>query len=289
MQFDEMILLIKNDKGHETNMLVTFEDYVDNWLLPQADSYKEAVEMTKEILLSASHKKGEWKEWYWAGNKSFYARICSGEKELDAFLLGMFNEDKAWNFSREQSSEECIKSLDVRGIRTDGSNLSGEYTYTEATMVSFKTGDKLHNFNGKDYIVMECFSPNNLLLMDQTNGNMVVGLDVHCYNRMPKYSEDFPSEAETGIEWGHGIYLDRLPSQIDFKTLRADYCQPYCQKGSEFQIEIREILSRVENIKADNLGDAIDKAMELYEQEKVVLDEKDYKGVDYFPMDDLKR
>lgn len=55
-------------------------------------------------------------------------------------------------------------------------------------------------------------------------------------------------------------------------------------KGKEFEIEIREILSRVENIKADTLGGAIDKAMEMYEHSEVVLDADDHKGVDYIPV-----
>ena len=34
----------------------------------------------------------------------------------------------------------------------------------------------------------------------------------------------------------------------------------------KFQIEIKEELARVETIEAENLADAIDKAMELYQQ-----------------------
>ena len=288
MQLNEMILLIRNERGHETNMLVTFEDYVNDWVLNYAKDRTEAAKMTRELMLSDSKDETKWKDWYWAGNKSFYARICSGERELDSFLVGIFNDDKEWEFSREQSSEECLKALEVRGIKTDGSRTLGGYEYTMVPK-EFHVGDKLHNFNGKDYVVLECFSPNNLLLMDQRNGNMVVGSDVRFFDRMPKYSKEFPDDSENGIEWGHGRYLEKLPSQIDFRALRAEYCQPYEQKGKEFQIEIREILSRVKNIKADTLGDAIDKAMELYEQQEVVLDADDYKGVDYFPSEQQKR
>ena len=288
MQLNEMILLIRNEKGHETNMLVTFEDYVNDWVLTSTKDRKEVANMTRDLMLSVSKDETKWKEWYWAGNKSFYARICSGERELDNFLAGVFNDDKEWEFSREQSSAECLKALDVRGIKTDGSRIFGEYEYTMVPK-EFHVGDKLHNFNGKDYVVLECFSPNNLLLMDQNNGTMLVGCDVQFYDRMPKYSKEFPEDSEHGIEWVHGRYLERLPSQIDFRALRAEYCQPYEQKGKEFQIEIREILSRVKNIEADTLGDAIDKAMELYEQQEVVLDADDYKGVDYFPSEQQKR
>lgn len=52
----------------------------------------------------------------------------------------------------------------------------------------------------------------------------------------------------------------------------------------EFQIEIKEELSRVETIQAETLGEAIDKAMELYYGQKIILDAEDMKGVDFQQM-----
>lgn len=52
-----------------------------------------------------------------------------------------------------------------------------------------------------------------------------------------------------------------------------------------FDIEIKEELSRVEHIEADTLDEAIDKAMELYEKQQIVLDAEDMKGVDFQPME----
>ena len=43
----------------------------------------------------------------------------------------------------------------------------------------------------------------------------------------------------------------------------------------EFQIEIKEELARVETIQAETLGEAIDKAMELYYDQKIILDAED--------------
>lgn len=80
---------------------------------------------------------------------------------------------------------------------------------------------------------------------------------------------------------GHGHYLTARLSDIDFAALRAEYCEPYQQKGTSFPIEIREVLSRVENIEAETLGDAIDKAMEFYKKSEVVLDAEDFKDVSY--------
>mgnify|MGYP000274895999 CR=1 FL=1 len=48
----------------------------------------------------------------------------------------------------------------------------------------------------------------------------------------------------------------------------------------EFDIEIKEVLSRVETVNAD---DAINKAMDMYYSEQIVLDAEDMKGVDFSP------
>ncbi len=52
-----------------------------------------------------------------------------------------------------------------------------------------------------------------------------------------------------------------------------------------FDIEIKEELSRVEHIEADTLDEAIDKAMELYDKQQIILDAEDMKGVDFQPME----
>ena len=39
----------------------------------------------------------------------------------------------------------------------------------------------------------------------------------------------------------------------------------------EFDIEIKEVLSRVETVKAESLDDAINKAMDMYYSEQIVL------------------
>lgn len=56
----------------------------------------------------------------------------------------------------------------------------------------------------------------------------------------------------------------------------------------EFEIEIKEELSRVEKIKAETLGEAIDKVMDMYYSEKIVLDSEDMKGVDFAPVEKEK-
>lgn len=57
-------------------------------------------------------------------------------------------------------------------------------------------------------------------------------------------------------------------------------------KEKEYEIEIREILSRVQKVPAASLGEAIDKAMEMYYSEEIVLDAEDMKGVDFNPTEE---
>ena len=51
----------------------------------------------------------------------------------------------------------------------------------------------------------------------------------------------------------------------------------------EFDVEIKEVLSRVQKVKAESLDDAINKAMDMYYAEQIVLGAEDMKGVDFTP------
>ena len=52
----------------------------------------------------------------------------------------------------------------------------------------------------------------------------------------------------------------------------------------EFNVEIKEVLSRVQKVKAESLDDAINKAMDMYYAEQIVLGAEDMKGVDFAPI-----
>ena len=49
----------------------------------------------------------------------------------------------------------------------------------------------------------------------------------------------------------------------------------------EFHIEIKELLSRVETVKAETLSEAIGMVMDRYYAQEIVLDAEDFKGVDF--------
>ena len=87
------------------------------------------------------------------------------------------------------------------------------------------------------------------------------------------------------IRCGREIYLSNIPSEIDFVALKREYGrEPEPNAKGEFDIEIREVLSRTESVKAGFLGEAIDELMDKYKSGEIVLDAEDFKGVDYIPV-----
>ena len=283
MRIEDMILVIENTKGKENNMLMTLKEYKEAYLFVSSLSREESAQLLKELFDTKVSGAGNgWAECYITENKSYYAKFCGSSDELQSFLLGCYNDDKEFRFDREESSMECIQALEEYNLDVNG-GMKGCMFHYEQEEHEFKQGEVLHNFNGTDYKVMERYSKNNLLMMNMASGQFLVAVGVQCYSRYPYAGEYTKENAETGIEWGHGVYLSATPSEIDFVGLRSEYCEPYHQKGDSFPIEIREVLSRVENIEAETLGDAIDKAMELYKNSEVVLDAEDFKDVSYLP------
>lgn len=284
MKIQDMVLVIENTKGSEKNMLMTLKEYKEEYLFVASLSREQSAELLKELSDTRFSEAGKgWAECYITANQSYYAKLCSGSDELQCFLHGSYNDDKEFRFDREKSSRECLWALEEYNLDVNG-GAKGFLFHYEQKEHAFQLGEVLHNFNGTDYKVMECYSKNNLLMMNMASGQFLVAVGVAYYDRYPYAGEHTKENAETGIEWGHGHYLTAKPSEIDFAALRAEYCEPYQQKGDCFSIEIREVLSRVETIEAETLGDAIDKAMELYKKSEVVLDAEDFKDVSYLPV-----
>lgn len=288
MRFDEMVMVIVNDKGNETNMLTTFQDFTQEFLYPFVGGVEDAVMLIKEL-----NEKQGWAECYKAANKTVSAKYCSGQEELVVFLNRKFNDREDSRFDTSLSSDECLALLDKYGMSTDGKVKPLFYHYEKKECI-FKQGETLHNLNGTDYRVVEVLSPDNLLLINEKSGSYVVGCGVELFMRCPKYGgsdgrENLDIEnVEYGIEWGHGVYLSDKPSEIDFAALKKEYGQEQDGPGT-FEIEVREILSRVESVSAESLGDAIDKVMEQYKNGDIVLDASDYQGVDYIPLEEQEK
>lgn len=57
----------------------------------------------------------------------------------------------------------------------------------------------------------------------------------------------------------------------------------------KYEIEIKEVLSRVEVLEAESVEDAIDKVMALYKQEEIVLDSADMQDVEFLLLEEKGR
>ena len=120
--------------------------------------------------------------------------------------------------------------------------------------------------------------------MDKATGNFVVGLGVDFFAKYPRSEGKESEDCVYGIEWGHGVYLGTTPSEIDFLALRKEYGEEreVEQDGKKaFEIEITETLQKIQTIEADCLGDAIDKAMDMYYGQQIILDAEDMKDVEF--------
>ena len=283
MKIQDMVLVIENTKGNEKNMLMTLKEYKEAYLFVSCLSREESAQALKELFDTKLSGAGTgWAERYITANQSYYAKFCSGSDELQCFLHGSYNDDKEFRFDREESSRECMWALEEYNLDVNGAAKGFMFHYKQREH-EFQSGEVLHNFNGTDYKVIECYSKKNLLMMNMASGAFMVAVGVAYYERYPHAGEHTKDNAEMGIQWDRGEYLSARPSDIDFAALRAEFCEPYEQKGNSFPIEIREVLSRVEIIPAETLGDAIDKAMELYKYSEIVLDAEDFRDVSYLP------
>ena len=54
----------------------------------------------------------------------------------------------------------------------------------------------------------------------------------------------------------------------------------------DYEVEVKEVLSRIETVNADSLEDAIDKVMDKYHAQEIVLDAEDFVGVDFLPSEE---
>ena len=214
----------------KANSLMTLDDTIE--MLKQSGEYsmKEIAAIFSE--LGRTMTEPDWAEVYLAGNKTLFMCYCRDESHLRAFLNKKFNDENVEDvrFDYERCSHECKEKIRLYGITENGEKdkmVEHHYSHMEH---QFKQGENLHNFNGKDYKVVELLSPRNLLLMDMSNGNFVVGLGTSLFMRQIKGDSEEP---EIGIEWEHGVYLSSKPSRIDFQGIREDYGGTKMEKDRE--------------------------------------------------------
>ena len=118
MNVTDMILVMENHKGNETNSLMDLLDFIDFAVKESWLSLKELAEDMATLGMTCREKE-KWMESCFAENTTLSARYCADEKQLEAFLRGGYNTDKEWKFDEQRCSEECLDFLKILGISTD--------------------------------------------------------------------------------------------------------------------------------------------------------------------------
>lgn len=233
MKLEEMILVIENRKGEETNYLFTLSEYMKT-VGVLYDGHLGDISQAVEELYATQKDSSKWEGFYYSANKSLSARFCSGQDQLRGFLFGTFNEEinnkRDFRFDEERCPKECLEVLKAYGMGTDGHSKFNSLHY-EKMQHTFQAGERVRNLNGMDYRILEVLSPKNLLLLTEKNGQLVVGVDTNFYKRTPKEACISTDSAIYGIEWGQGIYLGNKITEISFDAIRNQYGIPSEQKN----------------------------------------------------------
>ena len=224
MKISDMIMVIENRKGTESNSLCSFEDYLSEFVFKTTEDQKVRAELIGEIMQSKYEKNG-WSEIYTAANHTIHARYCKDLNDLQAFVLGCYNDTRPeLNLNVFHSSIECLGVVESMGIPYNGSKGDLRALHYEKVKREFVEGEVLSNFNGRQYRVLEKYSDDNLLLQDVESGSFVVGEGTAFYAKYPRAEGIGSENCVYGIEWQSGIYPGGAkPSEINFKQIRQEY------------------------------------------------------------------
>lgn len=181
MDLKDMILVTENDRGTETNMLMTLDDYKS---FIAVDDMSELADNLLQLGRTLG-KADNFTEYYRAANVTVSARFCLDDIQLGHFLQGFYNDSKEFRFDKEASSSECVAKLKEIGM-TDKGWVDDFNLHYESVDRLFERGQTFHNFNDHDYMVLEALSPRNLVVMDMKSGSLTIALGATEYKRYPK-------------------------------------------------------------------------------------------------------
>lgn len=155
------------------------------------------------------------------------------------------------------------------------------YEYKESGQ-KLRFGQTVHSFMGGDYRIIEIYRPDCMLLLNLTNGQFIIAEEIGAYYRYPEGEKMRFSNTDFGVKWNHQIFLPGRPSIIDFNTLYEQFgTVTETNDAGEYEVEIRENLSRTVFVKADNHEDALDIVRNRYDKEEIVLDSTDFLKTDF--------
>ena len=221
MNLNDIVLVTDNDKGTETNMLMTLADY------KKFVSIDDMSELADQMLLLGRTlgEENSFAEYYRSANVTVFARFCKDEVQMGKFLQGLYNDSKNFRFDKEASSPECMAKMKELAM-TDRGWVDDFVLHYESVERIFERGQTFHNFNDHDYMVLEALSPKNLVVMDMASGTLTIALGATEYKRYPKDEQPTKDNTTVGVSWEHGIYLGSKLSTTNFKAYKKEYGTP---------------------------------------------------------------
>lgn len=268
MKLNDMLFVIARRKEAETNMLMTFGEYRERVLYYWCQSMEGTARHIEEILTGRQDKEA-WATINHGKDYGYDVRFCLGEQDLKDFLHGHFNSWPEWYLDTDRCSDACLRALEEYNFDRNGVSMGDTYRYEERER-PFGRGGLLQDFNGTGYRVMEYYNQDNLLLLNQETGSLLVAVDVKCYECYPCKGKNSEENRETGIKWGKAVYLNPVPSQIDFKALKEEYREKRMEPaGKSMEEKIQDAVSKAGDMTVGNLGETIDRAMEVYRKSRL--------------------
>ena len=263
MKLNDMLFVIAHRQEAETNMLMTFGEYRERVLYYWCQTMEGAARHIEEIL-TGRQDKDSWATIDHGKDYGYDVRFCLGEQDLKDCLHGHFNSWPEWYLDADRCSAACLRALEEYNFDRNGVSVGDTYRYEEWE-ISFERGGFLQDFEGTGYRIMECYNRDNLLLLNQETGSLLVATGVKCYDRYPYAGKSSEENRESGIKWEKAVYLNPVLSQIDFKALEEQYSRTGPEPArQETDGEIQEAVPTVGDIPAGCLGETIDRAMEIY-------------------------
>lgn len=243
MKLEEMIMVIKKEKGKEVNYISNLNDYMKTLEEIYPGALQDRADAIAALYETKQGRIG-WIEEPGFSGSVYHVRFCNDSSELKKFLQGDFNNksSEAVGLDTELCSP-CYKDvllaygLDERGHST----FSFHY---ERLVHGFGEGEVLTNLNGEKYRVLEKLSTKDLLLMSETTREVLIAKDVGYYQRTPNVEYDSVDSEIYGIEWQHGDYLGNHISAINFEKIREDYAESQQKEIQQKNVKLKKVAKK---------------------------------------------
>ena len=219
MKMTDIILVIEEAIDVEINRLMDIQDYKEYTKgMDSPEAYADRM-----LALGTTHaEQWPWVECQGRAGYPVSARFCGDDAQLGLFLQGHYNGGAMRRLDRDLSSQACITKMEQIGM-TDQGRVNERFLRYERMDAGYMRGQVLHNFNGRDYMVLEALSEKNLVVMDLKNGSLTVALGTNTYRRYPKDQEPTEDNTVLSISWEHGIYLEGDLSATNFRAYKQEY------------------------------------------------------------------